>query len=652
MAASSRRAFAKLVVSLAVSLAPAGCADGEFDQSMAGNAEAIGQVSQAFTVDDLTVLLGRLESPLASCKAQMAGVDISPSVWEIKTEGSWGEGEAEEDVLVDVLRLRGNVTLPANCVFSGYVLVDRENVVLDCNGSVIDARQSEYNGIGAGGKWPDTVDTDALRAAHGTSCAYAYPPVGHVTIRNCTVQYAQEGGISFDRKLGGIGPGCTTEYAAFFGPSDEDGVHDRASPLYLLPEYLRQEIRDRDAAESTHWADWLDSDVTDGQVMDLLRRLGPHHIELDNVKLLYNQRVQLYVRHHTTDFTLKSSRLVQSPDGAALGTLSGSFACRGNELNPAPGDPIYPAADTWACGDVGDSKLGALCYALQNTCKGDAAGDANRYSIYVDRESQHTSIQGTEFRRDMTSGPYAARAPGDVRTPNPTHIALDSTADNEILSNTFSGKANGILSFKNCGEKNSYRFQNSERNLISGNTFALAPEATAVWLSSRQGGRYNADPDSPFNCFLDGEVYPWLKLPPTQERLAVVQSALSNLSYCRQELPPMASSSSPQMFYDFSLNNDVHGNWFIRQPTAMPSVIVWERSNQASEGYNSVAGNFANFDNPNPPAGMEMVCRLNHFLAQVNQARGTVDPGVSVMPPPGPLSNTSVAQLHMAFSAL
>jgi hypothetical protein len=67
--------------------------------------------------------------------------------------------------------------------------------------------------------------------------------------------------------------------------------------------------------------------------MDVLRWLGPSNIVLHNVALLYNRRSQLYVRSYTTDFTIRSSLLVQSPRGAILGTSTQPFSCESSGQN-------------------------------------------------------------------------------------------------------------------------------------------------------------------------------------------------------------------------------------------------------------------------------------------------------------------------------
>jgi hypothetical protein len=663
-----------------VSLASVGCADGEFEQlGPAGDAEALGQVTQRWgvipwlpeEVDALEQKLTTLEDPLPACNPTT--LCAAPA----------GGGAAPCTISGNVLHVTGDLTFPASCSFMGQVKIDASHVDLDCNGSVIDARAVAWFGI-------QHSETAAGSQADHDGCTPAKQRPANITIRNCTVKYAQADGLTFDRALGETCQSptgscqstqdqatyCNSEAASFFGASN-GGEHqvDPAHP-YPLPEYLRQEISARDAAEEgTDWGTRLGSSLTDAEVMDILRWLGPSNIVLDNVALLYNRRAQLYVRSYTTDFTIRSSLLVQSPRGAKLGTSTQPFICESTvKLDNAVG---------WPCQLVEPENLRLLCEALRASCRAEYIEPdeeqfenptgRRRYTVYVDRDSRRTTISGVDFRRDMSEVPDTSRELDQGGYP--THLALDTTADNKILDSRFSGAANGIISFKNCGERNSYRFQSSERNTIAGNEFALAPEATAVWLGSRQGARLRTNDGSPFNCFHDDEEsYPWLTIPTNEPpledqaqppltiydktRYAIFSNSYSNqldaADYCRDELPDMVGdvpvTVDKTMFFDFSVNNEIRGNWFVRETSAKPSVILWDGAHQT---VNVVAGNFTNFTQPpGVPATKAALCRRNGFLALVGQQRPDDGSGLSVPPAPAGWSNSSVAPLHMALSVL
>ena len=76
-------------------------------------------------------------------------------------------------------------------------------------------------------------------------------------------------------------------------------------------------------------------------------------------------------------------------------------------------------------------------------------------------------------------------------------IALDGSADNQILSNTISASNGGIYLYRNCGEGGTVRHQPPQNNFIAGNTIDNTG-GYGIWLGSRNGGRFYCNDDQGF----------------------------------------------------------------------------------------------------------------------------------------------------------
>ena len=76
-------------------------------------------------------------------------------------------------------------------------------------------------------------------------------------------------------------------------------------------------------------------------------------------------------------------------------------------------------------------------------------------------------------------------------------IALDGSADNQILSNTISASNGGIYLYRNCGEGGTVRHQAPQNNFIAGNTIDNTG-GYGIWLGSRNGGRFYCNDDQGF----------------------------------------------------------------------------------------------------------------------------------------------------------
>jgi parallel beta-helix repeat protein len=116
-------------------------------------------------------------------------------------------------------------------------------------------------------------------------------------------------------------------------------------------------------------------------------------------------------------------------------------------------------------------------------------GTSTSVAIYLDAESANNDIERNTFA---------------VKTKSREQIAIDASANNRIVGNTFDNPLNGgIFLYRNCGEGGTIRHQAPQRNDIIGNTFRYENTGRpkpAVWLGSRQG-------DSRF-CFND-PAYPF-----------------------------------------------------------------------------------------------------------------------------------------------
>jgi hypothetical protein len=117
-------------------------------------------------------------------------------------------------------------------------------------------------------------------------------------------------------------------------------------------------------------------------------------------------------------------------------------------------------------------------------------GRSDSAAIYLDAESGSNIIRNNTI--NITS------APREI-------IAIDGSADNQILTNTIQQAPNGgIYLYRNCGEGGTVRHQAPQHNLIAGNTIDNTG-GYGIWLGSRNGGRFycSADDGYPFGSSKD-----------------------------------------------------------------------------------------------------------------------------------------------------
>ena len=117
-------------------------------------------------------------------------------------------------------------------------------------------------------------------------------------------------------------------------------------------------------------------------------------------------------------------------------------------------------------------------------------GRSDSAALYLDTESGHNIIRNNTFNVD---GNFTLRQ-FRVREV----IAVDGSADNQILSNTISNaKGGGIYLYRNCGEGGTVRHQAPQNNFIAGNTIDNTG-GYGIWLGSRNGGRFYCSDDAGF----------------------------------------------------------------------------------------------------------------------------------------------------------
>jgi parallel beta-helix repeat protein len=117
-------------------------------------------------------------------------------------------------------------------------------------------------------------------------------------------------------------------------------------------------------------------------------------------------------------------------------------------------------------------------------------GRSDSVALYLDAESGHNIIRNNKINVD---GDFTLRQ-FRVREV----IAVDGSADNQILSNTINNaKGGGIYLYRNCGEGGTVRHQAPQNNFIAGNTIDNAG-GYGIWLGSRDGGRLYCDDDKGF----------------------------------------------------------------------------------------------------------------------------------------------------------
>ena len=109
-------------------------------------------------------------------------------------------------------------------------------------------------------------------------------------------------------------------------------------------------------------------------------------------------------------------------------------------------------------------------------------GRSNSVALYLDAESGFNIIRNNTFALAANSREV---------------IALDGSANNQILSNTITASNGGIYLYRNCGEGGTVRHQAPQRNLIAGNTINNTG-GYGIWLGSRNGGRLYCKDDAGF----------------------------------------------------------------------------------------------------------------------------------------------------------
>jgi parallel beta-helix repeat protein len=109
-------------------------------------------------------------------------------------------------------------------------------------------------------------------------------------------------------------------------------------------------------------------------------------------------------------------------------------------------------------------------------------GRSDSVALYLDAESGFNIFRNNTFA--LASSSREA-------------IALDSSADNQILSNTISASNGGIYLYRNCGEGGTVRHQPPQNNFIAGNTIDNTG-GYGIWLGSRNGGRFYCNDDKGF----------------------------------------------------------------------------------------------------------------------------------------------------------
>jgi len=110
-------------------------------------------------------------------------------------------------------------------------------------------------------------------------------------------------------------------------------------------------------------------------------------------------------------------------------------------------------------------------------------GRSDSVALYLDAESGSNIIRNNIFALTSSSREV---------------IALDGSADNQLLSNTIkNAKAGGIFLYRNCGEGGTVRHQAPQNNFIAGNTIDNTG-GYGIWLGSRNGGRLYCSDDKGF----------------------------------------------------------------------------------------------------------------------------------------------------------
>jgi parallel beta-helix repeat protein len=109
-------------------------------------------------------------------------------------------------------------------------------------------------------------------------------------------------------------------------------------------------------------------------------------------------------------------------------------------------------------------------------------GRSDSVALYLDAESGSNIFRHNTFALASSSREV---------------IAVDGSADNQILSNTISASNGGIYLYRNCGEGGTVRHQAPQNNFIAGNTIDNTG-GYGIWLGSRNGGRFYCNDDKGF----------------------------------------------------------------------------------------------------------------------------------------------------------
>ena len=109
-------------------------------------------------------------------------------------------------------------------------------------------------------------------------------------------------------------------------------------------------------------------------------------------------------------------------------------------------------------------------------------GRSDSVALYLDAESGHNIFRNNTFALTSSSREV---------------IAVDGSADNQLLGNTISASNGGIYLYRNCGEGGTVRHQPPQNNFIAGNTIDNTG-GYGIWLGSRNGGRFYCNDDAGF----------------------------------------------------------------------------------------------------------------------------------------------------------
>ena len=114
-------------------------------------------------------------------------------------------------------------------------------------------------------------------------------------------------------------------------------------------------------------------------------------------------------------------------------------------------------------------------------------GRSDSVAIYLDAESANNILRNNSIS--------IANPPREI-------IALDGSANNQLIGNTIRQAPNGaIYLYRNCGEGGTVRHQAPQNNFIAGNTISLSGlnwNNHGIWLGSRNGGRMYCSADDGF----------------------------------------------------------------------------------------------------------------------------------------------------------